>query len=110
MKILMALIFLTAGAVYADDIYFISPMKGHSAENGMLKIEIEPPRTDTSVRVWIEEDFGRERTVWRGTLTKAGGYMTEVDVSKFTKGKYEVKAVYYMGREDYDGDVTFWVD
>ncbi len=107
----MALLFLTTTAVFADDdIYFVSPMRGHSVENGMLRIEIEAPRTDTSVRVWIEEDFGRERTVWRGTLTKAGNYTAEVDVSKFTKGKYEVKALYYMGREDYDGDVTFWID
>ncbi len=110
MKKLLVFFVLFASTAFAEDVYFVKPLEGDSA-NGRLTIQIEAPRGNVdSVRVWIEQDFGRERVVWRGKLTKNNNFTTTVDVSKYEKGKYEIKAEYYIGREDYDGDVTFWVD
>ncbi len=109
-KLLILLVFSSVSMVFAGDVYFIKPVEGDSAD-GTLTIQIEAPRGNVnSVRVWIEQDFGRERVVWRGKLTKNNNFTTTVDVSKYEKGKYEIQAEYYIGREDYDGDVTFWVD
>ncbi len=110
MKKLLLFFVLCASTSFAEDVYFIKPMEGDSA-NGQLTIQIEPPRGNVnSVRVWIEQDFDRDKVVWRGSLNKNNNYTATVDVSKYEKGKYEIQAEYYIGREDYDGDVNFWVD
>ncbi len=107
-KILLLMMFVSTTA-FADDIWFSSPRHGDSVK-GMLTIQLEPRHDDVDVRVWIEYDDENDRVVWRGRVGKKDNYTVKVDTSKFKRGKYEVNAEYYVGREDYDGDVDFWID
>lgn len=107
-NVLLASILFLGVNVFADEIYFISPKPGHQTA-GSLTIQIEPPYHKTDVDVWIKNEDGIERVVWRGKLTAATQYAITVDTSKFKPGRYEVKAEYYVGREDYDGDVDIWI-
>lgn len=105
--LLITLTFITTN-IFADDIWFISPNPGQT-QNGMMTIQIQPPFVQKDVRVWIQEEDGWERTVWRGKLSPANNYMINVDTSKFKPGRYNVEAEFYHHFEDYDGDVEIWI-
>ncbi len=109
MKKLLLLMVFVSTATFADDIWFISPKNGDSVKNS-LTIQLDPRHDDVDIRVWIEYDDENDRVVWRGKVNKRDNYTVTVDTSKFKRGKYEVQAEYYVGREDYDGDVDFWID
>ncbi len=109
-KLLIFFIFATVSMAFADDVYFIKPVEGESLK-GSLTIQIEPPRHNTEyVRVWLEKDFGQDEMVWRGMLSKENNFAVTIDIYKYEKGRYKIKAEYYVGGQDYDGDVVFWID
>lgn len=106
-KLLLFCSIILGAPVWADDIWFVSPQNGMPV-SGIMTIQIHPPFVQTMVRVWIEQEPS-DRMVWSSQLTPQGNYTTTVDVSRFTPGKYEVKAEYYINGKDFDGDVTIWV-
>ncbi|MGL4388057.1 MAG: hypothetical protein ACRCTJ_01515 [Brevinema sp.] len=94
--------------VFADDIYFLSPQPGQPI-NGPMTIQIHQPFHKTDVNVWIKREDGMKQVVWRGKLRADQQYAVTVDTSKFKPGRYEIKAEYYIGMEDYDGDIEIWI-
>ncbi|MGL4561340.1 MAG: hypothetical protein ACRCVW_04010 [Brevinema sp.] len=107
-KFLFIAIMALGAQTFADGIWFISPQPGQAIGETMT-IQIQPPYHKTDVNVWIKNEDGIEMMVWRGTLTAANKYSATVNTSQFKPGRYEVKAEYYVGGDDIDGDVEVWI-
>ncbi len=110
MKKLLLLMMLMSTVTFARDIQFSSPRHGEKIKRSLI-VRIQPPRHDNAdVDVWIEEEHGKEKVVWRGRVNKKNKYTLKVNTSKFKKGRYEVKAEYRIGKDRFFGDVDFWID
>ncbi len=107
MKKLILFILLFATSAFAkEEIDFLRPANGEKI-SGELTIEIKPLRHIRSYQVYIEQDFGWHKMVWRGTLTKDNDFKTTVDISKYEKGKYKIKAEFQGRGGLMDGHIDF---
>lgn len=96
-------------SLYADDdIWFLLPSNNQPV-SGKVEIKIYPPPYPVDVYIWIEHK-STDRKVWHGMLKSSEEYTTTVDTGRFKPGKYEINAQYFLGDEDYEGDITIWVN
>ncbi|MGL5955134.1 MAG: hypothetical protein ACRC0X_00790 [Brevinema sp.] len=106
-KFLFFLLFITNN-LWCDDIWFRFPANGQPV-SGTLEIKIYPPPYDISIYVWIE-DKRTDQLVWMSSVSSENDYTASVDTTRFRPGRYEINALYYMNGEDYEGDITIWVN
>ncbi len=56
----------------------------------------------------MEKKNGSGNPMWAGTLNIENDYTVVLDVSEYDKGAYGIE--YYVGMEDYDMRVDFWIE
>ncbi len=106
MKLLLLCFFLSC--TVNDDIRFISP-KRNEFVSGTLTIKIQAPSsTNTAAAIWVEKKNGSGNPMWAGILNIENDYTVVLDVSEYDKGAYGIE--YYVGMEDYDMRVDFWIE
>ncbi len=107
MKWLLLILCTLASCSVNDDIRFISPRKNEFV-SGTLTIKILPPASDNEAGVWVEKKNGASRPMWAGMLNKDNNFTVILDVSEYDKGAYGIE--YYVGLEDYNMRVDFWIE
>ncbi|MGL4982575.1 MAG: hypothetical protein ACRC4W_06975 [Treponemataceae bacterium] len=95
-----------------DDDIFISSPQDNEVVSGIFELKVEQPFGNPKVInafIRMEMPNGRDKIVWKGTLTPENEYATKIDSSKFQSGEYEIKVQYVYQGQKYDEDIEIYV-